>query len=65
MTRRNKPIVNEETDSKPVSKKDLIGKIIKKKPKEKFLTENQRKYFEILKQTHQQSTFKSVAKNFV
>jgi phosphate starvation-inducible PhoH-like protein len=54
MTRRNKPIVNEETDSKPVSKKDLIGKIIKKKPKEKFLTENQRKYFEILK--HNQIT---------
>ena len=46
------PIVEE--DGRQLSKKDLIGKIIKKKPKEKFLTENQRKYFEILK--HNQIT---------
>jgi phosphate starvation-inducible PhoH-like protein len=47
------PTVNEES-SRPLSKKDIIGKIIKKKPKEKFLTENQRKYYEILK--HNQIT---------
>ena len=47
-TPQAQPTVNEES-SRPLSKKDIIGKIIKKKPKEKFLTENQRKYYEILK----------------
>lgn len=59
------PIVEE--DGRQLSKKDLIGKIIKKKPKEKFLTENQRKYFEILK--HNQITICSgpagVGKSYV
>ena len=36
------PSVSEEP-SRPLNKKDIIGKILKKKPKEKFLTENQRK----------------------
>ena len=47
------PSVNEEP-LRPLNKKDIIGKIMKRKPKEKFLTENQRKYFEILK--HNQIT---------
>ena len=47
------PSLNEES-VRPINKKDIIGKIMKKKPKEKFLTENQRKYYEIL--THNQIT---------
>ena len=47
------PSINEES-VRPINKKDIIGKIMKKKPKEKFLTENQRKYYEIL--THNQIT---------
>lgn len=47
------PSVSEEP-TRPLNKKDIIGKILKKKPKEKFLTENQRKYYEILK--HNQIT---------
>ena len=47
------PSVSDES-VRPINKKDIIGKIMKKKPKEKFLTENQRKYFEIL--THNQIT---------
>jgi phosphate starvation-inducible PhoH-like protein len=69
MTRRkqDKPSPILEEDGRQLSKKDLIGKIIKKKPKEKFLTENQRKYFEILK--HNQITICSgpagVGKSYV
>lgn len=59
MSQRKKPITQtpppmSEEPSRPLNKKDIIGKIIKKKPKEKFLTENQRKYYEILK--HNQIT---------
>jgi phosphate starvation-inducible PhoH-like protein len=60
------PSVNEESP-RPLNKKDIIGKILKKKPKEKFLTENQRKYFETLK--HNQITIctgpAGVGKSFV
>lgn len=60
------PSVNEDS-SRPLNKKDIIGKILKRKPKEKFLTENQRKYFEIL--THNQITIctgpAGVGKSFV
>ena len=60
------PSVSEEP-TRPLNKKDIIGKILKKKPKEKFLTENQRKYFEILK--HNQITIctgpAGVGKSFV
>ena len=60
------PSVSEEP-SRPLNKKDIIGKILKKKPKEKFLTENQRKYFETLK--HNQITIctgpAGVGKSFV
>jgi len=41
------PSVNEES-SRPLSKKEIIGKIIKKKTKDKFLTENQKQYYNIL-----------------
>lgn len=48
MTNRKKPqSVSSEPDKK-ITKKELIGQIIKKKTKEKFLTENQKKYYELL-----------------
>ena len=34
-----------------LTKKELISKIIKKKGRQKFLSENQKKYYEILKNT--------------
>jgi phosphate starvation-inducible PhoH-like protein len=37
-----------EPTGKPVSKKELIGQIIKRKTKEKFLTLNQKKYYDTL-----------------
>ena len=38
-----------ETRIEPRTKKDIIGQIIQKPTKEKFLTENQRTYYDILK----------------
>ena len=52
MTIRKKPdpIIKLETkDSKPFSKKDLINSIIKRKQKNKFLSEHQEDYYNILK----------------
>ena len=52
MTRRKipDPIIKLETkDSKPFSKKDLINSIIKRKQKNKFLSEHQEDYYNILK----------------
>ncbi len=52
MTIRKKPdpIIKLETkDSKPFSKKDLIISIIKRKQKNKFLSEHQEDYYNILK----------------
>jgi phosphate starvation-inducible PhoH-like protein len=48
--RKRKPTTTPTTEvtGKPVSKKDLIGQIIKRKTKEKFLTVNQKKYYETL-----------------
>ena len=44
------PIIKLETkDSKPFSKKDLINSIIKRKQKNKFLSEHQEDYYNILK----------------
>jgi len=44
------PIIKLETkDSKPFSKKDLINSIIKRKQKNKFLSEHQEYYYNILK----------------
>ena len=48
--RKKKPSMTPapEVTGKPVSKKELIGQIIKRKTKEKFLTINQKKYYDIL-----------------
>jgi phosphate starvation-inducible PhoH-like protein len=43
-----KPTPTPETTSKPVNKKELINQIIKRKTKEKFLTNNQKKYYDTL-----------------
>lgn len=54
MTERRKkgssqPLKEKETEYKPtLSKKEVITQIIKKKPKEKFLSESQRTYYETL-----------------
>lgn len=37
-----------EVTGKPINKKDLIGQIIKRKTKDKFLTLNQKKYYDTL-----------------
>jgi len=48
--RKRKPTTTPtpEVTGKPVSKKDLIGQIIRRKTKEKFLTINQKKYYDTL-----------------
>jgi phosphate starvation-inducible PhoH-like protein len=47
-SKNTKPTPTPETTGKPVSKKDLISQIIKRKTKEKFLTINQKKYYDTL-----------------
>lgn len=49
MTQRKKPILPVDTQSTYKSKKEIISQYIKKQTKEKFLTENQRLYYDILK----------------
>ena len=48
--RKRKPTTTPtpEITGKPISKKDLIGQIIRRKTKEKFLTVNQKKYYDTL-----------------
>jgi phosphate starvation-inducible PhoH-like protein len=48
--RKRKPATTptQEVTGRPVSKKELITQIIKKKTKEKFLTVNQKKYYDTL-----------------
>lgn len=48
--RKRKPTTTPtpEVSGKPVSKKDLIGQIIRRKTKEKFLTINQKKFYDTL-----------------
>jgi phosphate starvation-inducible PhoH-like protein len=48
MTRRKTQPQNEEQESKPFSKKDFINSVIKKKQKSKFLSDNQKDYYDIL-----------------
>lgn len=49
MTSRKKPQPqSEEPEGKPFSKKDFINSVIKKKQKNKFLTENQKIYYNTL-----------------
>ena len=45
---RKKPISVQDEQKKNVSRKDQITEIIKKKSKEKFLSENQKKYYDLL-----------------
>ena len=47
-SKNTKPIPTPETTGKPVNKKELINQIIKRKTKEKFLTNNQKKYYDTL-----------------
>ena len=47
-SKNTKPTPTPETTGKPVSKKELITQIIKRKTKEKFLTANQKKYYDTL-----------------
>lgn len=48
--RKKKPTITSTSEpiGKPINKKDLIGQIIKRKTKEKFLTLNQKKYYDTL-----------------
>jgi len=48
--RKRKPTTTPtpEVTGKPINKKDLIGQIIKRKTKDKFLTVNQKKYYDTL-----------------
>jgi len=45
---KKKPTTTPEITGKPISKKELITQIIKRKTKEKFLTTNQKKYYDTL-----------------
>ncbi len=49
MTQKKKISVQTEEPKRSLSKKELITEIVKKRSKEKFLSENQRKYYELLK----------------
>jgi phosphate starvation-inducible PhoH-like protein len=48
MTQRKKPTQPQETEPKK-TKKEIIAEIIKKKSKEKFLSDNQKLYYDLLK----------------
>ena len=49
MTRKKPQQQSEEQESKPFSRKDFINSVIKKRQKNKFLTEHQEEYYNILK----------------
>jgi len=49
MTTRKKTNQSEGSESKPFSRKDYINSVIKKKQKNKFLTDAQKEYYDILK----------------
>ncbi len=49
MTQRKKSITpTEDTNSIPTNKRDIISQVVKRRPKGKFLTENQKIYYETL-----------------
>jgi phosphate starvation-inducible protein PhoH len=50
MTTRRKttPVQEEQSAPKTFSKKDLINSVIKKKQKSKFLSDNQKEYYDML-----------------
>jgi phosphate starvation-inducible protein PhoH and related proteins len=47
-SKNTKPTPTPETTHKPINKKDFISSVIKRKTKDKFLTTNQKKYYETL-----------------
>jgi len=49
MTRKKQVSQNEESETKPFSRKDFINSVIKKKVKNKFLTQSQEEYYNLLK----------------
>ena len=49
MTQRKKTTPTQNLDETKKTKKEIISEIIKKKSKEKFLTENQKFYYDLLK----------------
>lgn len=49
MSQKKRPTQGQETDPNPKNRKELISEIVKKKSKEKFLSDNQKIYYEILK----------------
>jgi phosphate starvation-inducible PhoH-like protein len=49
MTRKKPVQQNEESETKPFSRKDYINSVIKKKQRSKFLSKSQEEYYEILK----------------
>jgi phosphate starvation-inducible protein PhoH and related proteins len=49
MTRKKPQTQTEDHESKPFSKKDFINSIVKKKQKNKFLTESQEHYYNLLR----------------
>jgi phosphate starvation-inducible PhoH-like protein len=50
MTTKKKVTPREEPSAQPVSKKDLINSVVKKRQKNKFLSPNQEEYYNILKE---------------
>jgi phosphate starvation-inducible protein PhoH and related proteins len=46
--KNTKPTPTPESTQKPINKKDFISSVIKRKTKDKFLTLNQKKYYETL-----------------
>jgi phosphate starvation-inducible PhoH-like protein len=48
MTQKKKPSVQTEEPKTHKSKKEIISELIKRKTKEKFLSENQKKYYDLL-----------------
>jgi phosphate starvation-inducible PhoH-like protein len=49
MTSKRKPTTQKEETTQPFSRKDFINAVIKKKQRNKFLTEHQEEYYNILK----------------
>jgi phosphate starvation-inducible PhoH-like protein len=49
MTRKTTKPKEEQTTTQPISRKDFINAVIKKKQRNKFLTEHQEEYYNILK----------------
>jgi phosphate starvation-inducible PhoH-like protein len=50
MTSKKKINQPEESESKPISKKEFINSVIKKKQKNKFLSDHQEEYYNLLKE---------------